>query len=298
MCRPELVVAGGHKVRPYDVGARTNACRRDDRPGRRRGVAILPRLPVTSSNTVSPALVSLIALQELDTAAEAARKRLAELPAIEQQLVRTLGEATASLDQVKARLAENQQARRELEKRVAVVESRLARFDEHKAAVKTNQEFTALLHEIETAKTEKDAIEEQIIGLLESADEVSAEIATVDQQLAAVRVEADATRASLQAERSALDAELGRLAAARTAQTTAVDRPLLAKYEQLLKQRKMLAIAPLSGDICSACHVRLRPAVTQQVRRNTDIITCDSCQRILYALPPPPDAATAGAPPA
>lgn len=244
-----------------------------------------------------PALASLIALQELDTAAEAARRRLAELPAVEQQLVRTLAEAAASLDRTKARLAENQQARRELEKRVAVVDSRLARFDEHKAAVKTNQEFTALLHEIETARADKDALEEQILLLLEGADDIDAEVAAAERDLAAARVEVDAARASLVAEREALTADVARLTAEKTTQASGVDRALLAKYEQLLKQRKTLAVAPLQGDICSACHVRLRPAVTQQVRRNSEIVTCDSCQRILYAPPAASEAAAASASP-
>jgi predicted nucleic acid-binding Zn-ribbon protein len=42
--------------------------------------------------------------------------------------------------------------------------------------------------------------------------------------------------------------------------------------------------------LCSVCHVRLRPQVFQQVRTNDAIIQCDSCQRILYYIPPPPPA--------
>lgn len=244
-----------------------------------------------------PALTTLIALQELDTAAETARRRLNELPAAEQQLNSQLAEATGAVERVKSRLAENLQARRDLEKRVAVIDSRLARFDEHKASVKTNQEFTALLHEIQTAKVEKDALEEQILVLLESADGIGAEVSQAEQVLSAARADIDATRATIHAERDTLDAEVAALTTQRTQHASGIERPLLAKYDQLLKQRRMLAIAPLSGDICGACHVRLRPAVTQQVRRNSDIVTCDSCQRILYALPPRPDDGAAAAPP-
>jgi predicted nucleic acid-binding Zn-ribbon protein len=32
--------------------------------------------------------------------------------------------------------------------------------------------------------------------------------------------------------------------------------------------------------------VRLRPAIFQQIRHNTGIVQCDSCQRILYFVPP------------
>jgi predicted nucleic acid-binding Zn-ribbon protein len=235
--------------------------------------------------SVLPALVTLIAMQELDTAAEAARRRLAEIPAADQILLRKVADASAAVDRIKARRAENQAARRELEKRVAVVDSRLARFDDHKAAVKTNQEFTALLHEIETAKAEKDALEEQILVLLEQDDEIGGEIGKAESALGGVREEAAAGRAELETERGALDKELARLAAERADHATTIDRPLLAKYDQLLKLRKNLAIVPLAGDGCSACHVRLRLSVAQHARRNAEIVVCDSCQRILYALP-------------
>jgi predicted nucleic acid-binding Zn-ribbon protein len=50
----------------------------------------------------------------------------------------------------------------------------------------------------------------------------------------------------------------------------------------------MVAVAAIEGELCTACHVRLRPAMVQLVRRNDDIVTCDSCQRILYYVPKEP----------
>ena len=47
----------------------------------------------------------------------------------------------------------------------------------------------------------------------------------------------------------------------------------------------MIAVAAMVGELCSACHVRLRPNITLQIRRNDSIVQCDSCQRILYAVP-------------
>lgn len=242
-----------------------------------------------------PALESLIALQELDTAADAARRRLAELPGVEKQLDQQVAVAGGAVELVKARLAENLQARREFEKQVAVIDGRLSRFDDHKAAVKTNQEFTALLHEIEVARGGKDELETRILALLEEADTIAAAVADAERALAATRAETDAARKALGAERSVLDVEVTRLAGERATKTTGVDAGLLAKYEQLLKQRRMIAVAPMRGDMCGACNVRLRPAVSQNVRRAVEIVQCDSCQRLLYPLPAPEPGAEASA---
>jgi len=235
---------------------------------------------------VIPALQALIALQKLDSAADAARKRQAELPTAEGAIAARLTDAQVATDAAKARLVDNQSRRRALEKDVAVVDARLARFNDHKAAVKTNQEYTALLHEIDTAKGEKDGIEEKILILMEEADAIASEIKTAEAALATAKQEGDEARASLSSESKALDEELRRLASARTGETSAIDAPLLARYEQLLKGRKGVAVAAMTGETCSACFVRLRPHVAQMIRRNDDIHQCESCQRILYYDPP------------
>jgi len=240
---------------------------------------------------VSPSLASLIALQRLDSAADTARRRVAELPTAEQAIAMQVTAASGAVDTSKAALAENQTARRALEKDVASVDARLARFDDHKGAVKTNHEYTALLHEIATAKSEKDGLEEKILVLMESADGLAAALKAAESGLAAIKKDADVARAALTTERAQLDAQLARLVGERAKEAAIVPPPVLGRYEQILKQRRGVAVARMSGEICEACHVRLRPTVAQQVRRNTDIVQCDSCSRILYFDAPAAEAA-------
>lgn len=229
-----------------------------------------------------PALEALIALQALDSAADTARRRLAELPAAELAIAQRLDDARAAVESVKSRLHENQQARRVLDKDVAAVDVRLARFDDHKAAVKTNLEYTALLHEIATAKAEKDAIEDRILILMEEADNLGAELKAAEAALAQKQRDGDAERAALATEGRALEAEVKRLLDDRTRKVGETTPAIFAKYDQLLKSRRGLAVVQMIGEICAACHVRLRPHVAQLIRRNEEIVQCESCQRILY----------------
>jgi hypothetical protein len=235
---------------------------------------------------VLPALATLIALQQLDTAADAARKRLNELPGAEQALASQLAAASASVEAAKTRLAANQSARRALEKDVAGVDTRLARFDDHKAAVKTNQEYTALLHEIATAKAEKDGIEEKILGLMEEADAIASDQKAAEAALAQTRKDVDQARAGMTKERATREDELARLTHDRQLEAKGLDKVLLARYEQLLKQRRGVAVAMMNGEMCAACHVRQRPSVAQHIRQNDQIVQCESCQRILYYKAP------------
>jgi predicted nucleic acid-binding Zn-ribbon protein len=243
---------------------------------------------------VLPALQSLIALQALDSAAESQRKRLGEMPAAEQAIEAALTAARQQVDAGKAKFQANSDARRALEKDVAAIDTRLSRFEDHKAAVKTNHEYTALLHEIATAKTEKDGLEERLLVLMEEADTFAADVKTAERELADETKRSDAARTALVTERKEAEAELARLARERAAATAALDARTLAQYEQLLKGRRGIAVARMTGEICGACHVRLRPHVTQQIRRNDSLVQCDSCQRILYFVPPPAAAVAEG----
>jgi uncharacterized protein len=46
------------------------------------------------------------------------------------------------------------------------------------------------------------------------------------------------------------------------------------------------AVARAEGERCTVCQVRLRPAVFAEVRKNDQIVQCDSCQRILFFVTP------------
>ncbi len=55
------------------------------------------------------------------------------------------------------------------------------------------------------------------------------------------------------------------------------------------------AVSEVIGHKCATCQVMLRPQVYNEVRTNEQIVTCDSCQRILYFIPehqPPEEAET------
>ena len=71
---------------------------------------------------------------------------------------------------------------------------------------------------------------------------------------------------------------------------------VVATYESIARGRKGIAVVVAKDERCSQCQVRLRPQVFVQVRLNSGIVQCDSCQRILYFVPPPAAPAQPAAP--
>ena len=97
----------------------------------------------------------------------------------------------------------------------------------------------------------------------------------------------DAEKKALAGENVRLKAELEQLRAERAALVGAMDPKVLAIFDLVSRRRNGLAVAEAREGICTICHVRLRPQIFNTVRRNEEIIQCDSCNRILFFVPQP-----------
>ena len=69
---------------------------------------------------------------------------------------------------------------------------------------------------------------------------------------------------------------------------------MLLTYETV-RAKRGAAVAEVKGGYCSACHVRLRPQVANELLRQELLFQCESCQRFLYHPPATPGPAEAGA---
>jgi predicted nucleic acid-binding Zn-ribbon protein len=191
---------------------------------------------------------------------------------------------TAAADRLKT----SQEERRALEKDAALYQGRLTKFKDQLSAVKTNREYQAMQHEIETAQRELSAAEEKVIEHMVDGDQLTAEIKAAEAQRATVKKQVEAEKTQLVAELAGVEKALASALAARDALVASMAAHTVALFDQVAKARKGVAICEATRDgLCSQCHVRLRPPVFQQVRANDHIVQCESCKRILYFVPPP-----------
>jgi predicted nucleic acid-binding Zn-ribbon protein len=241
-------------------------------------------------------LERLIALQKLVSAAHDAERRLAEEPEREKVLEERLETARRRVAADKARLADNQTARRAVEKDVALHQGRLSKFREQAMAVKTNQEYHAVQKEIAFAQGEIKTIEDKILELMVEADDLTASVKRAEAELASEQKAVDADRRLMATELVAMKSSLERIAGERAEVVRGLGAKALAIFELVLRRRNGVAVAPARDGICTVCHVRLRPQVFNTILRNDQIIQCDSCQRILYHVPAAAPAASSSIP--
>jgi uncharacterized protein len=234
-----------------------------------------------------PDIENLIRLQQLDDFVETARRTIAEQPARAAALDDRLTTARARLAEARQRAADSQAARRALEKDLSTQQGRLARFKDQLMAVKTNREYTAMQHEIEVAQQEVRGIEDRILENMLEQDDVLAAVKAAEATEKTEQRTIEDERRALAAEVARFEDELEDVSAERQTVVAQISPEALAIYQTVAPQRRGIAVAPARDGLCSICHVRLRPQVFNDIRRNDTIIQCDSCRRILYFVPPP-----------
>ena len=234
-----------------------------------------------------PDLQQLIRLQELDLVAERDRRRIADLPAARGALEQRVAARTAEVDAVKQRIAANQAARREIEKDLAALQTRLSKFKNQLMEVKTNKEYQAMQKEMSVAEHEIGEHETRMLERMEEADGLAAELKAAEAALKADQADVARAIQQLDAERAEVERELERTTQERQQVAAQISREALAVFERVAHGRKGLAVAEARDGLCTVCHVRLRPQVFNEVRRNETLHQCDSCTRILYYVPAP-----------
>jgi predicted nucleic acid-binding Zn-ribbon protein len=231
---------------------------------------------------MNPDLTRLIRLQQLETAADEARRRIADHPARTQALDARLQSARDAVAGMQAKLTAASEKRRAEEKEVASVQTRLAKYKDQLLEVKTNREYTAMLHEIDAAQNDIRAREDRILEIMMESDELNAGIKKSEGELKAAEKDIAAERTVIDTEMAELQAAIDKTTTERATLVTSIDRQVLSIFEITAKSRKGVAVAEAKDGLCSICHVRLRPQVFNEVRKNESIIQCDSCRRILY----------------
>ena len=232
-----------------------------------------------------PDLQRLIQLQQLANRVTDAQRGADAIPSRIAALDEQLAVRTATLEAANVRLSEQKIKRRDAEKDLAMVQSRLSKYKEQLMAVKTNKEYTAMQHEIATSEHDVQQLEDTVLERMLEIDDLTAAVEEAVAALATTRVEVEQNCSALESERSDLEQVIAGASGERDALTETVGARARRLFETVAEQRGGVAVVEARDGHCSVCNVRLRPQVFNNILMNSELIQCDSCMRILYHDP-------------
>ena len=245
-----------------------------------------------------PDLERLIQLQEIESKAAVANQAIADAPGRIAALDALLHDATAALDNARHALAESKTRRSFVDKDLIAVQQRQSKYKDQLMQVKTNEEFRAMQHQIEAAAVDVGRYEEKILINMMEVDEINAAIKKAEAALKAAQAKVSAERGAIEHDVTTQQTVLTETTAARARLVVAMDNKGVVETFERIARVRGTAVARAEGERCTVCQVRLRPAVFVNVLKNDQIVQCDSCNRILYFVPPSAAAPAPAAPPA
>jgi predicted nucleic acid-binding Zn-ribbon protein len=236
---------------------------------------------------MNPDLEKLVRLHHVEADLKRTESDLAEIPRLRQEVEDRLARDRSHLDAARAALAGSQKARKEHEGSVTDLKAKLSKYKGQLMEVKTNKEYTAVLHEIDGVEREIKARDDLTFGEMEKEEALAQEVKREEADFKAVEADAKKEKAELDARAASLEVEAERLRKDRDAVAASVPEEALALYTRVAKQRGTGAAEARDG-VCQACHVRMRLQIWVEVKRNEQLFQCESCSRVLYYEPPPP----------
>jgi uncharacterized protein len=236
---------------------------------------------------MNPDLEKLVRLHHAEMDLKRVEAELAEIPRKRREAQDALARERARLDAARTALDGSQKARKLHEAQVQDLEAKRSKYKGQLMEVKTNKEYTAMLHEIEGVEREIKGREDLILEEMEKAEGLLAEVKREETEFKAVENDAKKAAAELDLAATRLETDAARLRGERDAVAGSVPESAREVYARVAKARGS-GIAEARDGMCQACHVRLRVQIWVAVRRNTELIQCESCGRIFYYEPPPP----------
>lgn len=231
---------------------------------------------------MNPDLQLLVQLQDIDLQLSALREQSSAIPGQLETLEKVLTDHRQQVQVAKERLENLKKDRRALEGDLELLQAQLSRHKDQLMLVKTNKEYSAMLLEIDTGQKEIRAKEDEVLLLMES---IEAAEETIRQGETALKTETGVhqrRRTEIEAAREDLRRRTEALAMERDRLERQLPVALLEQYRRIASVRRGIAMAEARDQACQLCHVLLRPQVYNDLKKSAGILTCDSCNRILY----------------
>ena len=229
-----------------------------------------------------PVIEQLLVLQDRDRKRLRLQAELADIPLQRRRLQDKLAQLAAAADNLKNRTRHLESERKRLELEVASKEEFMRKCETLQGATKSNEEYKRYTHQIETTKTEINALEDQELRLMEETEAANRELLIAQRTVTEQKDTLDRQLADLADRETNLQKEFAAVSADRSQLAAAIEPPVLSKYDRLLASRGDNIIVGVAGGICGGCHMKLPQQNFLFAKAQKELALCPNCSRIMY----------------
>ena len=224
------------------------------------------------------ALQALVALQLKDNVLDAIQKEIDAVPPRIASLQADLENEKRHMNEAKAKIMELEKKKKTKELDVAAKDEAARKHTSQLNDLKSNDAYKAMQAEIEAEKKAAGDIETEILQLMEDIDKARAE----EKAATAEFKKTEEFSKKVEAEMSHAKGRFETEKTGRDAVAAAVAPSEMKVYNHIRGRGKPDAVVPIIGGHCGSCQITLTPGLSLEVAKLKTLVTCESCQRILY----------------
>ncbi len=226
---------------------------------------------------------TLLKLQELDARINACQEREVEIPKQKSRFDIQRTRLKSELDEREQVLEDFELEQRECESAIELRKAQIDKYQQQLNAVKKNEEYQALLHEIDLVKKQIGVKEERILAIMVETDDAQARLEEDRKRIQEETKEIDSECAVIDAELAEAVKQREVLERERTPLVDNVGPELLTRYRRLRTRfRTGTIVVPLREEVCTGCNMHVRPQIVNEVLQGNKIHSCQQCGRLLY----------------
>jgi predicted nucleic acid-binding Zn-ribbon protein len=231
-----------------------------------------------------PDINKLLELQIADKEIRKLREEVAALPrrvaVIEQKLAGT----KAHLEKALAAAKGDEANRKKFEAAIKDLQGKISKYRDQSLDVKTNEQYKALLHEIQFAEEEIRLNEDRILEVMVSVEARDKDVKAAEAELKAETAEIESEKQEARKVTAEDEKKLAEWNTKRDALRQEISEDILRQYERVAKFRGT-GLAEVRDQKCMGCQVMLRPQTYNEVRNGEKVMVCESCSRVYYFNP-------------
>ncbi len=231
-------------------------------------------------------LAQLIALQKTDTNIRRLQADIESIPERRAEIEKEFDQRAFEIRGLEQKRDSAFHERARVEKEIFEQRQRAERAERNLMAAKKPDEYTAAIREADAARKQISAFETTVLEQMEAFDGAENELKERAPEVEKLREDMEARFVQFDEQVARQQKELEAARAEREQLLKALPKPMATLYNRIVSRiRDGIAVAEARNGACTACFMALRPQVMADVRRGSEVITCDNCNRILYYEP-------------
>jgi len=229
------------------------------------------------------ALMKLLAAQKNDLKIDELDRNRNEYPRQRDSLLKEISDIETALENTETEITEKEKNKLLIENDIKAERDALVKKDGRLLVTKTNKEYTAVQHEIVSARERIDALETEDLELMTSLDELAARKEELVKQIEEIKASNTEKAKEIQEKFDSIESDIKKLEKTTERALKGIDSRTVNIYKRLRKGKNGLAVSTVNPvkQSCQGCHRRLPPQKIQEIRKNKEIIFCENCGRIL-----------------